>query len=120
MTLKTNNPFDSPLIDPGYFSADVDLAIARESIRGFFRFMSAPIWQSVLFGPTAPLINNAPDALLNEIIRNTTGSGAHPVSTASMSPENSSWGVVDPNLLLKQASGLRIVDASVLVRSSSL
>ncbi|KAF5326766.1 hypothetical protein D9619_004475 [Psilocybe cf. subviscida] len=114
VTLKTSNPFDAPLIDPGYFSADVDLAIARESVRGFFRFIAAPIWKSVLVGPTAPLINNAPDALLNEIIRNTTSSGAHPIGTASMSPLNAPWGVVDPNLLLKHASGLRVVDASVL------
>ncbi len=32
-----------------------------------------------------------------------------------MSPANASWGVVNPDLKLKGAKGVRIVDASVLV-----
>lgn len=39
----------------------------------------------------------------------------HPTSTARMSPANASWGVVDPNLLVKGVNGLRVVDASVMV-----
>jgi len=37
----------------------------------------------------------------------------HPTCTARMSPKDASWGVVDPQLLLKGATGLRIVDASI-------
>jgi choline dehydrogenase-like flavoprotein len=33
-----------------------------------------------------------------------------------MSPVGASWGVVDPNLIVKKAVGLRVVDASVLPR----
>ena len=39
----------------------------------------------------------------------------HPTCTARMSPKNAKWGVVDPELLVKGAAGLRIVDASVFV-----
>ena len=115
VSLKTNNPFDSPLIDTGFFTSTVDSAIAREAIRAFFRFMAAPAWKDVVIGPTTPLVNNPSDALLDEYIRNNSISTLHPVGTASMSPVNASWGVVDPDLLLKKASGLRIVDASVYV-----
>ncbi len=31
-------------------------------------------------------------------------------------PRNAHWGVVDPDLRLKQAKGIRVVDASVLVK----
>jgi hypothetical protein len=31
-----------------------------------------------------------------------------------MSPKGASWGVVDPDLRLKKASGVRIVDGSVI------
>jgi choline dehydrogenase-like flavoprotein len=33
-----------------------------------------------------------------------------------MSPVGASWGVVDPNLVVKHTIGLRVVDASVLPR----
>jgi choline dehydrogenase-like flavoprotein len=33
-----------------------------------------------------------------------------------MSPYGESWGVVNPNLIVKKAVGLRVVDASVLPR----
>ncbi|KAJ7234283.1 hypothetical protein C8J57DRAFT_1089987 [Mycena rebaudengoi] len=31
-----------------------------------------------------------------------------------MSPKNATWGVVDPDLLLKGATGMRVIDASVM------
>ena len=62
------------------------------------------------------LANATTDALLDEFIRNNAGTAAHPVGTASMSSRNASYGVVDPDLKVKGVGGLRIVDASVLVR----
>jgi len=113
--LATNNPFDAPLIDAGLFVEPVDLAMARESIRALFRFMAAPAWKDVLIGPTAPLVNNPTDAFLDAFLRNTSFANLHPVGTAVMTPQNASWGVVNPDLLLKNANGLRIIDASVYV-----
>ena len=49
-------------------------------------------------------------------IRENAATIFHPVGTASMTPRGASWGVVDPDLVAKGISGLRIVDASVLVR----
>ncbi|KAF9484384.1 pyranose dehydrogenase [Pholiota conissans] len=112
--LQTNNPFDAPLIDPAYFESEFDLFVAREAIKGFRRFLSAPAWQDVFVGPAGALANATTDALLNEFIINSTTSGAHPVGTAAMSRKGASWGVVDPDLLLKKASGLRVVDASIM------
>ena len=62
------------------------------------------------------LANATTDDLLDEFIRNNAGTAAHPVGTASMSSRNASYGVVDPDLKVKGVAGLRIVDASVLVR----
>lgn len=44
----------------------------------------------------------------------------HPTSTVRMSPSDAWWDVVDLQLHVKGVSGLRIVDASVFVRSSLL
>jgi hypothetical protein len=44
-----------------------------------------------------------------------TGTFTHGVGSAAMSPRGASWGVVDPDFRVKGTSGLRIIDASVLV-----
>lgn len=43
----------------------------------------------------------------------------HALGTAAMSPKNANYGVVDPDLRVKGAAGLRIVDASVLPKAPS-
>lgn len=115
MKLATNNPFDSPLIDPAYLESDFDIFVARESIKGFARFMSAPAWKGVVLGPQGALANATTDAELDDFIRSTASAGAHPVGTAAMSKRDAGFGVVNPDLLLKNASGLRIIDASIFV-----
>jgi choline dehydrogenase-like flavoprotein len=41
----------------------------------------------------------------------------HIVGTAGMSPRGAHYGVVDPDLRVKGIAGLRVIDASVLVRA---
>jgi choline dehydrogenase-like flavoprotein len=36
----------------------------------------------------------------------------HPIGTAAMSPVGASWGVVNPDLTVKKAIGLSVVDAA--------
>jgi choline dehydrogenase-like flavoprotein len=114
-SIQTNNPFDAPLIDPAYFESPFDLFVAREAIKGFRRFLSAPAWHDVLVGPAGALATATTDALLDEFIIGSTGSGAHPVGTAAMARRGAPWGVVEPDLRLKGAAGVRVVDASVMV-----
>jgi len=54
------------------------------------------------------------EAALEAYLRSNTSSAFHPAGSAAMSPRNAPWGVVDPDLLLKGASGVRIIDASVM------
>jgi len=41
-------------------------------------------------------------------------SGVHAVGTAGISRRGDPWGVVDPDLRVKGANGVRVVDASAL------
>lgn len=59
------------------------------------------------------------DTDLKSSIRNTASTVFHPAGTASMSPHEASWGVVNPDLTVKGVKGLRIVDASVFVSGST-
>lgn len=114
--LASSNPFDAPLIDPGFLSTSFDKAVLREAIRSIQKFLTAPSWNGYLIGPIGGIVNATTDALLDQFIAASAGTTWHPVGTAQMTAKNASKGVVDPDLRVKKVKGLRIVDASVLVR----
>jgi len=91
---------------------DFDVAGMIEAVRSVRRFVAAPAWDNYIIAP----VNNATtDAELEALIRSTTSTLFHPVGSAAMTAKNASFGVVDPDLRVKGANGLRIVDASVIV-----
>jgi choline dehydrogenase len=108
------------LIDPGYFTSQFDVLTAREGFKGAMRFAQAPVWKNIIGGVAEPFANITSDEAIDAAIRNVTETGLHLVGTASMSPKDANWGVVDPDLLVKKVSGLRIVDASIMVKHFSL
>ncbi|KAF9445784.1 GMC oxidoreductase [Macrolepiota fuliginosa MF-IS2] len=114
VTIGSNNPLDDPLIDPAYLTTESDLPGVREGIRKALNFSKAPVWKNVITGFVGPLANATTDAEIDDVIRNGVESGLHPVGTAAMSSRDASWGVVNPDLLVKKVSGLRIVDASIM------
>ncbi|KXN84482.1 L-sorbose 1-dehydrogenase [Leucoagaricus sp. SymC.cos] len=114
LSISSNNPFDQPMIDLGFYTNDFDLIAAREAIKSAITFSNAPAFKNIITGLIGPLANASTEAEINDIIRNTTISSLHPVGTASMSPKDADWGVVDPDLRVKHITGLRIVDASVM------
>ncbi|KAK0224244.1 aryl-alcohol oxidase precursor [Armillaria fumosa] len=106
VTINSLNPLDPPLLNPNYLSHPQDIAIMQYAIETATRFVTSAAWDGYTIGVSS---NNTDDDL-----RNGVGSFFHPVGTASMSPADASWGVVNPDLKLKGAEGVRIVDASVL------
>ncbi|KXN82148.1 Choline oxidase [Leucoagaricus sp. SymC.cos] len=114
LSIGSNNPFDQPMIDLGFYTNNFDLIAAREAFKSVITFSNAPAFKNIITGLTGPLANASTEAEINDIIRNTTISSLHPVGTASMSPKDADWGVVDPDLKVKHITGLRIIDASVM------
>ncbi|KAJ3564746.1 hypothetical protein NP233_g8094 [Leucocoprinus birnbaumii] len=112
--IQSNNPFDSPLIDPNFLGSELDVLLMREGINAGLRFADAPSLKNITTGILGPLANITSDDEMEAFIRNNADSGWHPIGTAAMAPEHASWGVVDPNLLVKKVSGLRVVDASIM------
>ncbi|KAJ7176640.1 pyranose dehydrogenase [Mycena filopes] len=115
VTLNSSNPLAPPLIDPGLLKTDFDILAMREVVNRTLRFLSAPNWQGYILASTANIGNLTTEAL-DALIRNTTIPGAHLVGSAAMSARDAGYGVVDPDLLLKGAAGVRVIDASVIPR----
>jgi choline dehydrogenase-like flavoprotein len=107
ITINSSNPFDPPVIDLGMLRSDFDLFTLREALKRAQQFFKAPVWQDVIIGPTQDLENITTDAL-DIFIRNTVAPMLHLVSSAAMSAQDAKQGVVDPDLLVKGAHGLRI------------
>ncbi|KAG6887726.1 hypothetical protein C0992_010946 [Termitomyces sp. T32_za158] len=114
VTLKSNNPFDAPVIDPGLLRTDFDKLVMREAVKGASKFLRAPAWSGYVVHPAGALADAVDDASIDSYVANNAGTLFHPVGTSSMTPKGASNGVTNPDLSVKKVTGLRIVDVSVL------
>ncbi|KAJ7471447.1 aryl-alcohol oxidase [Mycena galericulata] len=115
VTINSTDPFEPPLIDPGLLANDTDLHALREAVKMAQRFVTAPVWAGYILSPANAIAGTTDDdAALEAAIIAAAGSSSHLVGTAGMSARGSTDGVVDPDLLVKGARGLRVIDASVL------
>ncbi|KAJ8516145.1 hypothetical protein ONZ45_g6499 [Pleurotus djamor] len=113
LTLKSSNPWDDPIIDPGFLTSPLDVRLYREAYKAVRRFISAPAFDGYIIGPYGEAGASSDDEI-DAYVRKYTTSVWHPVGTAAMSPVNSNSGVVNPDLTVKGVSGLRVVDASIM------
>ncbi|KAF8962410.1 hypothetical protein BDZ97DRAFT_1939825 [Flammula alnicola] len=111
--IQSSNPFDKPLIDPKYLTTDFDIFTMREAVKAVQRFAGAPAWSDYVTGPFGSFASATDDTSIETYVRGLTTTIFHPVGTAAMAPASSTFGVVNPDLTLKGADGIRIVDASV-------
>ncbi|KAF9490465.1 FAD/NAD(P)-binding domain-containing protein [Pleurotus eryngii] len=105
VTLDTTGGLDvfrAPHIDPAFYTTEWDIKAMRETVKATKSLVSAPVFQDYVL------------EALEAYVRGYSGTTAHPVGTASMSPRGAQWRVVDPDLKMKVGvQGVRIVDASV-------
>ena len=108
--LRSTNAMDKPMIDHRLLGDDRDLE--RLVVLGRFLesiYAAPPLAQHVVAN-NAPETRPESDEDWRDYIRATAGIGYHPVGTCAMGDK----GVVDANLRVKEISGLRVVDASVM------
>ncbi|TFK26032.1 pyranose dehydrogenase [Coprinopsis marcescibilis] len=111
--LASSNPFDHPKIDLNLFGHPFDMEAMKEGVKILKRFYSGPAWEGYITGFVGPDPDTLTDAEFEKRIKDTAITFFHPVGTASMSSKGSKRGVVDGELRVKGASGLRIIDSSV-------
>lgn len=127
MTINSTDPLSPPLIDLAFLTHPFDRAAVIEGIRQTKRFYSGIAWDGYItsfIGPD-PDADPTPEGQENfwDAIKADVNSFFHPCGTAAISPIGSGVGkgegVVDADLKVKRTRGLRVVDAAVIVSTST-
>ena len=115
VSLRSPNPKDKPIIDPGYLTDEggVDRATLMTGLRMCASIARSPALKDVL-GTIAwpPGARDLSDRTLDEALNTCSRTVYHPVGTCRMGSDDAS--VVDPQLRVRGVAGLRVADASVM------
>lgn len=112
LALKSLDPFDAPLLQPNYLSAEADRRAMRDGLR-----KTEEVFRQKAFDPyrgerLKPPVGIETDDEIDAWIRKTAETLYHPVGTCKMGTDDTA--VVDPSLRVRGVEGLRVVDASVM------
>ncbi len=112
LRLASADPYDSPLIDPGYLSDPADTEFLVEGIRMIREIMS----HSAVAGDVTEEFTPGPalrdETALRRELPNRVHSVYHPVGTCRMGVDERA--VVDPQLRVRGIENLRVADASIM------
>ncbi|WAJ42528.1 GMC family oxidoreductase N-terminal domain-containing protein [Mycobacterium sp. Aquia_216] len=106
------DPFDSPLIDPGYLREQIDIdrmVVALRLARDIAHSAALTPWRGTELLPGAEVRS---DEECRAFLRRSTDSFFHLAGTCRIGTDD--LAVVDPELRVRGVEGLRVVDASVM------
>ena len=110
--LSSSNPYEKPLIDPGYLSDQRDIEDLCKAFKHLRHICNQDALKTLIGGELSPGKNIKTEDEIHTAIRNLTTTGHHPVSTCRMGNENDKEAVLDKNLKVRGINSLRVVDAS--------
>ncbi|KAF8975444.1 hypothetical protein BDQ17DRAFT_1385501 [Cyathus striatus] len=111
--INSSNPFDEPVIDPGYLSHPVDVIIMRQGMK-LIRRLGEAFQDLELFGDEVyPGGRVQSDTQWESWLRNEgAGTQYHPIGSCAMLPR-SLGGVVDKRMKVHGLANVRVIDSSV-------
>jgi choline dehydrogenase len=110
--LRSADPVDQPVIDHRLLGDPDDVAALIRGVKLVDRIFHSPALARHLQGKLAPEPTPQTDAEWEQALRANCGIGYHPVGTCRMGSDAAS--VVDPRLMVRGVTGLRVVDASIM------
>jgi choline dehydrogenase-like flavoprotein len=116
VSLKSDDPFDSPLIKSGYLTDEEgrDLMSLKNGIEVARKIAATGVMANLLDGEVFPGDDISSPAAIEEYIRKTVHSSNALVGTCRMGTSVENGDVVDNNLKIIGLEGIRVVDASVI------
>ena len=123
--LRSNDPYQHPIIVPNYFSDPADLDVIAEGAQYIYNLINTPTMKKLNARPLPnklPGCSSLPFPSLEYwkcFARHYTLTIYHPVGTCKMGPEDDPMSVVDHRLRVRGVKSLRVVDSSIMPRISS-
>lgn len=121
ITLQTKDPFDPPLIDPHYLEHPDDVRSFIKGIRIYEKLIQTPVFKKLDVSMEKTVYKEfckehkfRSDEFWECLVRQFATTVYHPTTTCRMGPDGDPTAVVDPNLRVRDVSGLRVADASVM------
>src|SRR5688500_14983578 len=112
--LRSANPAAHPAILQNLLSTDADRRTLRDGLRLARELAAQPAMAPFVAAEAVPGTGKASDAELDAYMRATAITVHHPLGTCRMGAGSDDMAVVDPELRVRGAEGLRVVDASVM------
>jgi len=112
ITLRTNNAFDAPVIQPDFFEAGNDKTVLLKGLKKAMEVADAKAFR--LYSPDGlhhPLRNGSDEVLMDHICKSLE-TLYHPVGTCKMG--NDIMAVVNDRLQVHGLKKLRVIDASIM------
>ena len=118
--LRSNDPYDKPVINPNYFNDPQDLKVMIEGVRIAYALGNTQALKK--FGakfydkpfPGCEGYQFWSDDYIGCWIKGYTVTMVHDVGTCKMGPDSDPEAVVDPQLRVRGIKGLRVADNSIL------
>ena len=114
MRLRSSDPIDPPIIDPGWLSQEEDLRALVSGVRFLRRLTQTKPLQRMVTGELSPGAHVVSDGDLANYVRNVTSTNWHPVGSCRMGPDADPSAVLDAELRVRGTDNLRVFDASMM------
>lgn len=114
ITIADPDPLTPPVIDHQLLGDERDLALMVAGLKSVTALFASPHFAPYVVAHCNPLVDPADDAGWEEYARRNSYNAYHVVGTCRMGRRDDPEAVVDPELKLIGADGLRVVDASVM------
>ena len=111
---RSSDPFEHPLVQPNYLSAEKDRQVLVGGIKLARRLLRSAELAPFYEREELPGDAVRTDDELVDFARRKGSSSYHVTGTARMGPASDNTSVVDPELRVHGMDGLRVVDASVM------
>jgi choline dehydrogenase len=112
LQIRSTDPFAPPLIEPNYLTEEIDRKVLVAGIKMLRDIYRQPAFRDLVDGEVLPGSDRLDDGALFDFAREKGGTVFHPVGTCRIGSD--ARAVVDPQLRVRGAERLRVIDASVM------
>ena len=111
---KSNDPFDTPLIQPNYLDAEEDKRVVVAGLKLSRKLMHSQALSKYFDYEVYPGLDKQSDEELLQIARERGTTTYHQMGTCRMGPKTDPTAVVDNELKIYGLKNIRVIDASIM------